>query len=178
MNSSGEVNGNSVKRYLPFLVPFVSIVVVGVGVKFWVSGEDLVPQPVVQTDFANLDPDEHFIRIEGMAHYPVVINQTVPGNLFTDDKTYYLFPLFSKHDTSDRAIRIMVRTTRKPERMVSYEFMALEGRISFPDHRKLPFSTEIEIGKRSDYFFTDEMVLLEPWKIESDGEVWELHQPR
>lgn len=163
------------KRYLPFLVPFVVIVFVGVGVKFWVSGEDLVPQPVVETNFADLDPQEPYVRIEGMAHYPVVINQTVPGNLFVADKKYYLFPLFPKHETADRAIRVMVRTERPPEDLVSYEFMTLEGRISAPDHRKLPFNTEIAIGKRSDYFFTDQMVLLEPWKIESDGEVWELH---
>ena len=163
------------KRYLPFLVPFVLIVVVGVGVKFWVSRAELIPQPVVDTDFANLDPRVSNVRIRGMAHYPVVIRQTVPGNLFTSEKTYYLFPLFPEHDTSDRAIRVMMRTVRPPEDLVSYEIMTVEGRISAPDHYKLPFSTEIAIGQRSDYFFTDQMVLLEPWKIASAGEIWTLY---
>ena len=163
------------KRYLPFLIPSILIIVVGVGVKFWVTRAELVPQPVVETDFANLDTQEPFVRIRGTAHYPVVIHQTVPGNLFTEEKTYYLFPLFADHDVSNRAIRVMVRTERPPEELVSYEVMTLEGRLSAPDHHKLPFSTEIAIGQRSDYFFTDQMVLLEPWKIESDGEIWSLH---
>jgi len=163
------------KRYLPFLVPTVLIVAGGIGVKLWVSRSDLVPQPVVETDFANLDPLASFVRIRGTAHYPVVIRQTVPGNLLTAEKTYYLFPLFPEHDVDNRAIRVMVRTERPPEERVSYEVMTLEGRISPPDHHKLPFSTEIAIGKRSDYYFTDQMVLLEPWKITSDGQVWTLH---
>ena len=69
---------------------------------------------------------------------------------------------------------MLVRTARKPERFVAYEYMTLEGRLSLPTSDKVPFSTEIELGKRSEYFFTDEMVLLEPWRIEVEDEVWEL----
>jgi hypothetical protein len=114
-----------------------------------------------------------FVRLEAMAHYPIIIKQTIPGGLFSDDRTMYLFPLFPKHDTGDRAIRVLVRADRRPEDMVSFEFMTVEGHLALPTADKVPFSTEIALGKRTEYFFTDDMVLLEAWRIESDGEVWE-----
>ncbi|MFT4624504.1 MAG: hypothetical protein ACI8PZ_003163 [Myxococcota bacterium] len=162
-------------RYLVFFVPFVSIVTVGVGGRIWLDLNAGIPRgEVVDTELAELDLAEPFVRVSGMAHYPVVIKQTVPGTLITADQTVWLWPLFEPHDTSSRGIRILVRAARPPESLVSFEYMTLEGHLSPVTPEKVPFSTEIELGKRTEYWFTDDMLLLEAWRIESDGEVWEL----
>jgi hypothetical protein len=112
------------------------------------------------------------VRVKGMAHYPIVIKQKVPGNMFFEEQVYYLFAFFAPGDSGERAIRIIVRTQRPPPSLVSYETMTIEGHISFPTQQKIPFETEIELGKKTEYFFIDEMLLLEPSSIEVDGEVW------
>ena len=117
-----------------------------------------------------IDPEEPFVRVRGTAHYPVVIRQEQPGNLLMPARTFYLFPLFPEGEVDDREVRVLVRTERAPERLVSYEELALEGRVSFPTADKVPWATEIEMGKRSGYFFSDRVVLIEPWRIEVAGE--------
>ena len=162
------------KRYLVFFIPFVSIVSVGVGVRIWLDLSQGIPRgEPIETALGDIDPSQPFVRVKGMAHYPVIIKQTEPGTPFTDDATFWLWPLFESHDTSSRGIRVLVRAPRRPEDLVGFEYMTLEGYVSLVTPEKVPFSTEIELGKRSEYFFTDDMLLLEPWRIESDGEVWE-----
>ena len=162
------------KRALAFIIPF--FVVFGIGLAIFMMTRDTgIPrgEPVAM-DIGDVHLEQPFVRLQGMAHYPVVVRQTVPGNLLVEPKTLYLFPLFAEHETGDRAIRVLVRTERAPEAMVAYEYMVVEGHLSMPTPDKVPYSTEISLGKRSDYFFTDEMLVLEPWRIEADGEVWEL----
>ncbi len=164
------------KRALAFIIPFLLVFIIGATI-WWMTRPPTLPRgPAVAMDVAEVHLEQPFVRLEGMAHYPVVLRQKPQGSLFGDDQTYYLFPFFAKHKPDDRAIRILVRTTRPPERMVNYEFMVIEGYLSLPTEQKVPYSSEITIGKRSNYFFTDEMLLLEPWKIESDGEVWEVSE--
>lgn len=163
-------------KALAFLVPFVLIVLVGVGTWWWSQRPEPRGNPV-EMPLYDIDPSEPFVRVRGTAHYPVVIKQHEPGGLLTSPRTFYLFPLFPEGDTQGREVRVLVRTLREPERLVSYEVMAIEGRVSFPTKEKVPFQTEIELGKRSDYFFSDSMVLLEPWRVEVEGEeTWELPQ--
>lgn len=160
-------------KALPFVVPFVAIVAVGGAAALWAGGPEPRGEPV-ETPLYEADPEQPFVRVRGTAHYPVVIQQLQPGNLFTPDRTYYLFPLFPEGDVTDREVRVLVRTERPPERLVSYEVMALEGRVVFPTEDKVPYQTEIEMGKRSDYFFSDSMILIEPWRVEVEGEeTWE-----
>ncbi len=159
-------------RKLVWMVPLISGVVGAALVVLWQTTEprgDPVP-----AELEDLDISVPFVRVSGMAHYPVVIRQTIPGRPFSPEKQLYVFPLFGPHDTEGRAVRVLVRTARKPDDLVSYEFMTLEGHVSVPTPDKVPFSTEVALGKRSDYFFTDDMVLLEPWRIEVEGEQpWE-----
>ena len=163
------------KRYLVFLVPFVTIVAVGGGAKVWVELGRGVPRgEPVDVELADLGLDTPFVRVKGMAHYPVIIKQTRPGNLLVDDETVWLWPLFEAHDTKSRSIRVLVRAPREPENLVAFEYMTMEGHVSPITADKVPWSTEIQLGKRSEYWFSDDMVLLEPWRIESDGEVWTL----
>jgi len=38
----------------------------------------------------------------------------------------------------------------------------------------VPFSAELEYGKHSDYFFTDDLWLIEPWRVDNGEQVWTL----
>jgi isocitrate dehydrogenase kinase/phosphatase len=71
-----------------------------------------------------------------------------------------------------RAIRVLVRADLRPEDMVSFQFMTVEGHVALPTADKVRYSTEIELGTRTPYLFTDDMVLLEAWRIESGDEIW------
>ena len=73
-------------------------------------------------------------------------------------------------DTDEREVRVLVRTERQPERMVSFEDMEIEGRLLPMDYRKIPFDAETQMSKRSNYYFSDRVYLLEPDTIAVDGE--------
>ena len=161
------------KRWLPFLLPFGAIVAAGAGAKAWSVVMTEAPcGSFTEVTLDELHPDSGCVRVDGQAHYEVVVRQTVPGNLLRDSETLFLFPLFSEGDTSERAVRILVRTEREPEDLISFETMTVAGRVELVTADKVPFGTEIEIGKRSDYFFTHDMLLLVPEEITVDGEVW------
>ena len=162
---------------LAFLVPFAAIFSAGV-VLFFVSQPTGIPrgEPVV-TAVNDVHLEEPFVRIEGMAHYGALVRQRVPPRFpWQEEERFFLFPIFAEHAARDRAIRVLVRTKREPERFVHYEYMAVEGRLVRPTDETLPYSTEVEMGKKTDYFFTDELLILEPWRIEAEDEVWEIEQ--
>jgi hypothetical protein len=157
-----------VRRALAFAVPFTLVFVVGVLAVAWARGW-LGPDPkgqVVPITFDDLDDPPPYVRISGMAHYAAVVEQHVPGGLFREPTTWYLFGLFPPWQTEDRQIRVIVRTTREPERLVSYEVMTLEGRLAPPTLRELPLDTETILSRGSDYYLAPDVWLLEPWSIE------------
>ncbi len=163
------------KRLLAFVIPFSLVVGVGIGAKLWFATTGgLSRGEPIDAALEELPLETPFVRVRGMAHYPVIIKQHVPGSLFYDEQTFYLFPLFAPNDTSTRGVRVLVRAPRRPDALVDFEHMVVEGFVGRVTPDKVPFSTEIDLGKRTDYWFTDDMVLLEAWRIESDGVVWEL----
>ncbi len=161
------------KRWLPFVVPFVVVVAAGLGASILLSD---VFEPTcdayVDVTFADLTHDQPCVRLKGNAHYPMVVRQTTPGGWFTTEQTVFLFPMFAEGVTEDRAVEVLVRTTRAPEDLVSYEAMTVTGRIDRVDPHKVPYSVEIDIGKRTNYFFTDHMVVLEPDMVLTSDEEW------
>ncbi|MBT3221113.1 MAG: hypothetical protein HN348_18690 [Proteobacteria bacterium] len=161
-------------RLLYFVVPFLIVVVLGTAAGVYLQRDDIfgIHGEPVEVEYNDLDISLQNVRVSGMAHYPITVKQEVPGNAFFDGKTYYLFALFEAHDTASRNIRVLVRTARRPESMVSYEYMTLEGRLRMPTPETVPFELEIQFGKNTDYFFTDDLMVLEPWRIEVDEEVW------
>lgn len=156
-------------KALVFVILGLSIVGAAITGAWWLNLPEPRGEPV-EMPLAEIDPEEPFVRVQGTAHYAVVVRQEQQGTLLLKPKTWYLFPLFPEGEVNDREIRVLVRTERAPERLVSYEEMAIEGRVSFPSSDKVPFGTEIEFGRRSDYFFSDRLVVLEPWRIEAAGE--------
>lgn len=158
-------------RLAGWLAVAVSIVVVGVVARVATSGRapctEYTPTTVEEIDVA-----DGCVTLKGQGHYEVVVRQRVPGNILVDDHEYHLFPVFPPGKTDARAIRLLVRTERAPDSMVTYETMTLSGRLQPVTTDEVPAGTEVAIGKRSNYYFTDAMVLLVPDTIESEGEVW------
>lgn len=163
------------KRFLAFFIPFTLVcgLGLGLGLYWWIVGVSCDSHTPV--DFFDLDPRTRCVTVTGMAHYEVVVTQTVEGNGFFEDQTYYVYGLFPKGNTDEREIRVLVRTQREPERMVSFEEMTISGRVGVLDSRKIPFNTERRMGQKSHYYFSDRVVLLEPESIAVDGEeTWTL----
>jgi hypothetical protein len=108
-----------------------------------------------------------------MAHYASTVNQRVSGGLLSDDKEYFVFGFFPKHESAAGAIPLLVRTTRKPERLVTFEVMQVEGILRHPTAHTVPPSTEAMLSKRTDYWFADEVMLLEATRIISEDGIWD-----
>lgn len=157
------------KRWWPFVVPFVALVAAGVALKVWSGVEPRCAGFTPQT-FAELG-DEACVRVEGLAHHGVAIAQRVPGDLLREEEHWTLFPLFPRGDTSDRAIRVLVRTQRPPDRLLDYEEMVVEGRLHVPTIETVPYGTEDQVGKRG-YFFADGLLVLTPDRIETGDGTW------
>ncbi|TNE84339.1 MAG: hypothetical protein EP330_29415 [Deltaproteobacteria bacterium] len=152
------------RRYLPFLVPFVLLVLVGAPLAYvWQrDGRPLFEDPTyVATALDAVDPTrEPFVEVTGMSHYSVVVKQEMPGKFFQEGRTLYLFPLYEAHDTDSRAVKLLVRTERQPRRLVSYEFMTVRGKVGLATAQQVPFGTE-ELFGRKGYYFADEILVIE-----------------
>lgn len=151
------------RRYLPFLVPFAlaTLAMVPVGYVYSRDGRPLFEEPVyVPVTLEQADPTEPFIEISGMAHYPVVVRQEVPGNLLRSSKTVFMFPLLPPHAMDARAVRIVVRTEREPAQRVSYEYMKVKGKLGLATGHQVPFGTE-ELFGRKGYYFTGELLVID-----------------
>jgi hypothetical protein len=144
------------------------------GLYLWASADP--PEPIV-VEFADLPVDAPVIRIRGTAHYMAMVRQDVPGNLIFEPKTFYVYGLFATHDTSSKAIRLLVRTEVPPEDGVGFEFLELEGWLMPPDRHTVPFHTEDLLAQQSDYFFTEDLQVLQPWHQESFDPGRELRKP-
>ncbi len=158
---------------LAFLVPFFAITVVGAAaIALWDTG----PPPCesfAEVAVGDLDLDQRCVRVHGMAHYGAVIRQRVqPRFPWQEEERVFLFPLFEEGDAENRAIRVLVRTAREPERFVHYEVLTVEGRLERPTEATLPYNTQINLDRKTDYFLTDEALILRATRIESEDGVW------
>ncbi len=161
------------RRVLPFAIPFTAIVAAGLGA-YLILGQGpgrCATHEAVPLDA--LDPElEDCVSTSGQAHYEAVIRQTHPGGLFGEDRHLYLFPLMPMGKVEEREVRVLVLTERAPEHLVAYEEMELTGRVVRATPERVPYSAEVQLGKAGGYFFTDDMVVLMPDAIVSDGETW------
>ena len=93
-------------------------------------------------------PDEPgCVRLNGQAHYDTVLEQIQPGNLFVDEKTVHMFPLFPENSLDERGIRVLVKTEREPERLVNVETMTIEGYLTPLTPAEVPIGAEAELGR-------------------------------
>lgn len=161
------------RRLATFGIPFVAIVAAGAGAAFILGGGPGPCGAYVDQGYDALDHEmQACVATAGQAHYQAVIRQTHPGGLLGEDVQKYLFPLMPPGDTDGREVRVLVLTEREPEHLVAYEQMALKGRLVRPTPQQVPYAAEVQLGKAGGYFFTDDLVLLLPDEIRSDGETW------
>lgn len=130
-------------------------------------------QPVVEIGFDELSLDHRHVRLTGMAHYGSTFEQVVPPGLLTDGARYYVFAFFPEHDVDSRGIRLLVRTQRPPERLVSYEIMTVQGTLHPLRPSMVPPSSESMLMDRTGYWFEDGILVLQADRIESEDGVWE-----
>ncbi|MFT6143165.1 MAG: hypothetical protein ACJAZO_000510 [Myxococcota bacterium] len=157
------------KHYLPFILPF-SAVLLGAGLVFAIQGwlfSRTPPEEVPWVPFAELDASRGYVRTSGMGHYGVVMEQTAPGNLVRKEEHYWLYPLSEPYDTEQGPVRVMVRSEVPPEDLVTYELMTVEGWISRSTPDSVPYEVEIAMGRRSNYYFGDQMLFLDAVVVES-----------
>jgi len=161
------------KRWAPFLLPFAAIVAAGLGAALILGSGPGACGEHAPYGLRELHPHgEACVAVQGTAHYTAVVRQTELGGLLSDDVVWYMFPLLPEGDLDGREVRVLVRTTRAPERLVTYETMELTGRIVPSTPELVPYATEIQLGKAGGYFFTDDLVVLTPDSVTSDGEAW------
>lgn len=155
------------------LLPVAAAAVGAIGVTLLMqSGTREVPEEAEVVAWEDLDVTHDFVRVKGMAHYRSTITQRVPSSLIAEEKTWYVYGLFPVHDSDSRAIQVLVRSQKKPEELVSYEVMEVEGWVGLPVPAKIPPSTEAMLSKRSDYYFSEDVLLLESARIHSEDGVW------
>jgi hypothetical protein len=141
----------------------VLVIAAVVGLVVWQLQPRPRPEPVPVT-FETLDPGDPpaAITIRGTAHYRGVVRQRVPPSLAGGAREYHVYGLFPLYDTEGREIRLLVRDPEPPPPRIDLEFVELTGWLDRPRPHTIPFRTE-ELLARSDYFFSDEVLVLEPW---------------
>jgi len=155
-------------------VPGAVVLLAGAaGALFMGAGQTEPCTSYVEVDFDQLSLDTPCVRVKGMAHYGSTIKQTVPGNLFRETKKNHLHGFFPPMDTRGRAIPLFLQTQRPADRLASYEGLTVEGRLVPPTSRTLPPSTEVMLSKHSEYWFGDDLLMLEPDRIFSEEGIFD-----
>ena len=148
------------KTVIAVLVPFFVVVGVVVGLIWWDRGAppgfDPTPHPVAISDVTR---DHRGVRLTGTAHYEVRLRQKMQGG-----EVFVLLPLMKICDTMSREIKVLVRTQRTPEDMVTYEDMVVDGLARPPGRLVSPdVKDKLEDGG---YHFADGFVLVEAFAID------------
>ena len=82
--------GNGVAGWVWFVVPFGSVLLGGLALYAYAHSDDILGVTCVPVEVAleSLDPSqESCVRVEGMAHYRSLLNQTVPATIFSPDNS-------------------------------------------------------------------------------------------
>lgn len=140
----------------------------------WSACTPSVPTPpaeIPDADWATLSPDDRWVRLKGTLHYEAMLTTTEGGGLFGEPTTWRLVGFFPVNDTVDREIRVLLKTTRPPEKLVTYETLTAEGRLVPPTRRTLSPRAETLLSEKVGYFFADELRILEVTRlVTEDGE--------
>ncbi len=113
----------------------------------------------VPVPFEALDVDLVETRVEGTAHYPVVVTVERAGSFGRPSTTWWIFPLFDRGDTMGRQITAMVLSRVEPDDLVGFEDLTLDCDVRPP---RVGMSPEAERAFRdAGYTFAADYVLLE-----------------
>jgi hypothetical protein len=147
------------KTVLAVLVPFCVVAGSAIGLAWWdrgaLPGFDPTPHPV---EIAQITRDHRGVRLTGTAHYEVRLRQKMEGG-----DVFSMFPLMKSGDTMSREIKVLVRTPRSPEDIVTYEDMVVDGLARPPGRLVSPdVKDKLEEGG---YHFAEGFVLVEAFAI-------------
>lgn len=157
---------------LRFGLPFLLVLGLILGLTSWwttAGGPRGEPTPI---DWEGPFELGQHVRLSGLAHYGATVTLNTPATLFDEARQHFVFGLFPAHDAAGREIRVLVRTERPPERLVSYEVMTIDGVVAPPIPETVPANVQTLMSESAGYWFADDVVVVEPVRIESDGEVW------
>ena len=154
-------------------LPALGIVVavaIGLGVKEYLPRAYGEPRDAT---FETLAPElGRYVRLKGVAHYDSTVQLRMPAGILTGNLNFYAFGLFEDNDVVGKEVKVIVRTQRKPERMIDVEYLTVEGVLSPIDPRKIPPHVEDAMGERAGNFFADPVWMLEPVRILSEDGVY------
>lgn len=144
------------KLILTILLPCLLVSGVALGVIWWDRGAPPGFRPkVVDVTPDQVSYDNRGVRLHGTAHYTVrLVQRSSDGS-----RTWYLFPVLPEGDTIGRTVRVLVRTTRKPDPMLGFEDVRVEGLARPPGADIGPDVREALIT--AGYTLDDKLVLVE-----------------
>ncbi|MFT4980024.1 MAG: hypothetical protein ACI8S6_005936, partial [Myxococcota bacterium] len=151
------------KLLLTIFGPVLLVGATVVGIVWWDRGA--LPgfqPPVVDVSVEDVTRDHRGVRIKGTAHYELRINQ-VEGN-----REYIVYPLMARGDTSGQTIHALVRTTRLPDRIISFEDVTVEGLARPPG--RLINRPIVEALLSNGYNFEEDFVLILEFEGEDEDE--------
>jgi len=155
-----------------FGVPFVAtLAVAGVvaALLTWPSAPSGSP---VEVELAALSVDgPSWVRVRGIAHYGSRVTLRSVGGWDREPVEWQLFGLLP--DLEGREVRVLVRTLRPPEEGVDFEHLLVEGVVSRADPQRVPLRVREVLEKSGGWWLAEEVVVLEPTRIEAEDGVWE-----
>ena len=143
------------KNVLAVLVPFAVVALAVVAFVWWDRGAppgfNPTPHPVLVSDVTRT---HRGVQLQGTAQFVVRVNQTMP-----DGEVIWVFPLMEPGDTLGRDIKVLVRSTRGPDKLTTFEDMMVEG-LARPPGRLVDPKTR-ELFLEGGYDFAEGYVLVE-----------------
>ncbi len=156
-----------------FLVPFGLTLIAGFGLLGWMSYAPPPSGAPVSVPLAELSlSGPRYVSVSGVAHYGSVVTQRTQGGLLAEPATWSLFGLFPDGDLAGREIKVLVRTMRAPERLVSFEYLTVEGALMPPDPRLVPMAVRDALADGGEWWLADDVLVLDPVRIVSEDGVW------
>ena len=136
---------------------FLACVTGTIGFIWWDRGAPPGFKPtLVDVTIESINRNNRGVRIHGMARHDVRIKQE--NNNDPQDITY-VFPLVPADKMNSKYIKVLIRTTQKPDSMATIEEMTIEGLARPPG--RLVNREIIEAWKNKGYEFDPKYVLIE-----------------
>ena len=147
------------KLVVVVLMPCLFVLTVGIGLWSWEHGALPGFRPTAQdVTVDTITKDHRGVRISGTAHYAPKLRQTA-----TETETvWWLYPLTNHGQTQERMVRVVVRTTKKPDPLLGFEDRTVEG-FARPPGRLLPQDARAALRQKG-YELHDDLMLIEEWE--------------
>lgn len=144
--------------FLTVILPCSFVALVGVSLWTWERGALPGMRPeAVEVSVSDITKDHRGVRIRGTAHLGVKLKQTAAGS----DTIWWVYPFTEPGQTHERLVKVVVRTTIRPDPVLGFEDRTIEG-FARPPGRLLPRDAR-EALERKGYELDDDIMLVEEW---------------